>query len=1060
MRKVLSRLLPGLIFFLLLLPDASAQPTLSFDLKKPKKYEDRQLGSERTAEKKFNFPRRVYQNTVTHYNWHFNADNRLNQVLERAKAFHEDDFSQLLPFYNYSLEITQRDSMELDSVIYKANAGILIHDLRNAWIDNLYMLLGKAYFFRNELDSAYLTFQYINYTYAPKEKDGYDRPIGSNATEGGSAFSISTKENNSVLKKAVSSPPSRNESFIWQIKTFLEKDELIDAAVLIQTLRKDPEFPSRLHTDLHEVEAYYYYKRQNYDSAAHYLTLALDNAGDRYELSRWEYLIGQMYELSGKPGLAGEFFDRAIGHSLDPVLEVYARLNSIRQNKQDEAAIQRNIEELAKMGRRDRYSRYRDIIYITAAQMELERNNLDGARFFLMKAAAASNGEASNNLRSRAYLQLGDLSFYQKKYLDAKSFYDSVSTDDPAIADPVAFQSRLATLTTIAVNTYVIRRQDSLVHLAAMPEAEREVILRKHLRQLRKAQGLQEEEVASAKRNPAIRQEQNTAPVDLFNNNAKGEWYFHNPELKSKGFSAFVAKWGTRPNVDNWRRMSVVNQAAPDLQQTQGDVQTVSGLPVGPINYESLLAQLPTTPEQMAVINDSIENAMADIGKALFNGLEDFDQVIQTLDSFPDVYPQSERLPEVLYFLYVSHHKLGHASRAKQLLEIMQNRFAGNPMERQMTVSVLGKNAIDDKKEMTRKYEQIYNLFIEGNFEEALRQKKLADEIYGQNYWTPQLLYIQSIYHIRQRQDQEAKNLLASMIELFPESPMMPKAQNLLDVLNRRREIEEYLTKLQIQRPAEDTLQLITQQVIEKPQPQDPLGDTSQRQPVTVQTSPPVPLNNPAPVNTQLPVRVPEATTPANPPVVAQKTPQQPQPPVLRYDSSKIQPGVQQPPVSKRDTVASAAPVKTQPQQQQNPITVRLDTAMGNKTVEIPRTYSHNPTLPHYVIMVTDKVDPVYITESRNAFNRYNQPRYPGLTTANQLFITNTNMLVISGFPGAAEAQQYAAEVKKVARTQIIPWLPVAKYYFITISSSNYELLMQAKTLAEYRQFEAQFFKE
>ena len=353
-------------------PELSAQPSLSFDLKKPKKFENKKLGSEKTAEKKFTLPRRFVQNTVTHYNWHYNANNRLNEVVARAKDAHIDDFSNLLSFYNYDLDYTATDSSELDSVLYRSNAGILVHDLRNSWIDNLYMLMGRAYFYKKEFDSAYLTFQYINYAFSPKEKDGYDKPIGSNSTEGATAFSISTKENTSIPTKIFTTPPSRNESFIWQIRTYIAKDELAEAAGLIETLKEDPQFPERLALDLHEVQAWWFYKKGLYDSAAVYLEKALNNAEDKQEEARWEYLVAQLYERSHNPELAQEFYERSIRHTLDPVLEVYARLNAIRQNKSDSNAIQQSINELLKMARKDRYTNYRDVIYYTAAQVELE----------------------------------------------------------------------------------------------------------------------------------------------------------------------------------------------------------------------------------------------------------------------------------------------------------------------------------------------------------------------------------------------------------------------------------------------------------------------------------------------------------------------------------------------------------------------------------------------------------------------------------------------------------------------------------------------------------------
>ncbi|MDE3250542.1 MAG: hypothetical protein KGO82_17905, partial [Bacteroidota bacterium] len=299
---------------------------LSFDLPKPKKFENRQLRSEKTGEKKFTIPRRFIQNTTTHYNFFFNANEKLEQVIDRAKYSHKDDFTRLLSFYNYSFDQTAQAKTELDSVIYKSTAGILLHDLRSNWVDNMYLLMGRAYFLKKDFDSAFLTFQYLNYAFSPKEKDGYDKVIGSNsnADEGGSAFSISTNEKTNIVKKVLSRRPSRNESLVWLVKTYIASDQLPEAASLIQTLKYDPLFPNRLQGDLNESQAWYFYQQQNWDSAAFYLEKALPNAAGKQEMARWEYLIAQLYEASGKPDLAQTFYDRVVKHTINPVMEVYA----------------------------------------------------------------------------------------------------------------------------------------------------------------------------------------------------------------------------------------------------------------------------------------------------------------------------------------------------------------------------------------------------------------------------------------------------------------------------------------------------------------------------------------------------------------------------------------------------------------------------------------------------------------------------------------------------------------------------------------------------------------
>jgi hypothetical protein len=102
----------------------------------------------------------------------------------------------------------------------------------------------------------------------PRDADGYPIPIGSNQEEGGNAFKVSTNEKRSIIKKAFSEPPSRNESFIWLIRTYFQEDKLTKGAVLIEILKQDPNFPDRLKPSLHEMQALWFYKIKQWDSAA------------------------------------------------------------------------------------------------------------------------------------------------------------------------------------------------------------------------------------------------------------------------------------------------------------------------------------------------------------------------------------------------------------------------------------------------------------------------------------------------------------------------------------------------------------------------------------------------------------------------------------------------------------------------------------------------------------------------------------------------------------------------------------------------------------------------
>ena len=800
----------------------SAHAQLGFDLKvdKPSPYEERVLKAEKTKDKKLRGPRRFFQNLTTHYNYFFNANVKLNEVIDNAKLAFQDDYSTLLPFYNYSLDVTAQNSTELDSVIYKAQTGIVMHDLRNDWMDNMYMLWGAAWFFEKKFDSAALMFQFINYAFAEKEKDGYYKYIGSRL-DGNNALTISTKEDRNFPKN-LTPAPSRNNAFIWQIRTQIELGNYAMAGSLIATLKNDPLFPKRLYEDLEEVTAYWFYKQQVWDSSATHLLNALGQAKTKQERARWEYLAAQMFELSNKIDLAQELYAKAIKHTTDPIMDIYARLNLVRINKEGgENYVQKNIEQLLKMARRDKYSDYRDVIYYMAAQMEMGRGNFEAARILLVKASKNNNGNLAS--KNKAYLQIADLSFDQKKYMQAASFYDSVQTADLSETDLARVDTRKDALTKIVTNALVIARQDSLQRIAGMAEEERNAYLEKLLRHLLKQQGLDDKVITSGSSFPSP----TNSASDPFASNTKGEWYFYNNTLKAQGEQKFRQVWGNRPNVDNWRRFSEVtqqmnNRVVSNLNKDSGDEKVENGdAETGP-SINALLENIPLTEEQMRKSNDSIRNALFNLGMVFLNEVEDYPSAIENFEALRLRFPNDGNMVEVLFHLFYAYGKTGNQAKASEMRNLLLSQY---PSSRFASIITTGKDPVAStsaKEKATEVYEKIYDLFIEGRFADALAAKKHADSVYSTAYWNPQLLYIEAVYHVKQRDDSAAKEVLQTLIAQDPNTPMAAKAQIMIDVLNRREQIEAELASLQIVRPVEDTPK-VQPPVVTPPQTRDSL---------------------------------------------------------------------------------------------------------------------------------------------------------------------------------------------------------------------------------------------
>ncbi|MDB5250732.1 MAG: tetratricopeptide repeat protein [Segetibacter sp.] len=979
-----------ILFFLLGYSAVHAQPGAEIEVKKPAKYENRRLASEKTGEKKFTIPRKLYQNTVTHYNYYFNANNRLNEVVSQAKTVFRDDYSQLLPFYNYTLEVTAQNKVELDSIIYKCTAGILLHDLRNSWIDNMYLILAKAYFFRNDLDSAGLTLQYLNFSYAPKEEGGYDIPIGSNSSNEKGEFSIATKEKNSIWTKLTSRPPSRNESFIWQIRNHIEKNELPEAAGVIEILRNDPNFPKRLHTDLHEVLAYWFYKQQAYDSAANYLSKSLNEATNIQEKARWEYLIAQMYQLANKNENAVEFYNRSIAHTTDPVMDVYARLNSIRIKRTDKKDyLQENIDALLKMARRDKYEAYRDIIYYAAANIELERNNFTNAQDDLLKSVKYTTNNPAQ--RSQSFLLLADLNYNRKSFVEASNFYDSLDVNvlgRQEDKDRVTF--RKPPLKIVAENSLTIIVQDSLQALAKLPAEQRDAIIKKQEKLFRKAQGLKEEDQQGSV-NTAVKQ-----VPDLFADNSgskSNEFYFYNASLKARGFSEFKARWGERPNTDNWRRKSALDKQA----QSIADVDDVSATPTGsteqkPLDnsYEGLQANIPLTGEKLDASNKSIMDALFTLGQTFSGKLEEYPSAIQAYEELLRRFPNSQYKSEALFNLVYGYQKTGDKAKSDQLKNMLLTDTANNRWTNLIKNPNIGKNDVKATG-ATKQYENIYNLFIEGNFEKAKSEKRVADSLYGNSFWTPQLLFIESIYYIKQKEDSTAIKVLTDLSTLHAGNPMAERAKTMIDVLRRRKDIEEYLTRLNITR--------------NQTKPTEGFQRTAA--PITKPVDKPV---NPTDLTVS---NAPDSTvvTKTPGPVAADST-------IVANDPDTV-----------ADTTVITAPV-------------------------VVNNFSFVASDSQYVVILLDKVDPVYASEARNAFNRFNKEKYYN----QQIDITSLQLderfnLVMEGpFTNAATALDYIENVRPVAKSRILPWLSIDRYSFIVISNANLNVLKTNKDMEAYKQ--------
>jgi outer membrane protein assembly factor BamD (BamD/ComL family) len=455
----------------------------------------------------------------------------------------------------------------------------------------------------------------------------------------------------------------------------------------------------------------------------------------------------------------------------------------------------------------------------------LKNNNIKNAKDLLKKSLLANAEPKNTKQLALDKMLMGDIAYNIDSFSVAAQSYQNISENS---LDQTEMRDRLTLrkkpLSDINDKLKIIHVEDSLQNIAKMPDADRKALLKKIVRQIRKKFGLAEEQEFD---NSNSMGRSDSTPADLFANNmVKGDWYFNNQSIKSMGYNAFKQKFGTRQNIDNWQRQSAATavtkpKAFNNLPNNDSLTKNLHIKKIDSLNITTadLEDGLPLTKDKMQQSDDKIAGALLANGKTFQNSLENYPAAIASYNELLRRFPAHKTVPEALANLYTCYMLLHQNDKADSV------RLALKALGKEKLLSIATEAAAtSNQSPVGKEYERIYDLFIEGKFAEARAAKAKADSLFGTTYWTPQLLYIEAIDFVSNRQDSIAIARLNYLISKFSTSPIKPKAQNMIDILKNRKSIEDYLTKLQITRKGdtEETVHENIAVVEKKQQPQAP----------------------------------------------------------------------------------------------------------------------------------------------------------------------------------------------------------------------------------------------
>ncbi|MBS1643803.1 MAG: hypothetical protein JST36_02085 [Bacteroidetes bacterium] len=737
--------------------------------------------NEKMLKKKWTPIRRGFQNTYTHYNYYFNANKKMEEAELNMQRSAKDNWEETIPLFDFDpLKDSTRFASDMDSVIQKTSLGIQIHDPRTKWSDDLYLLLGKAYFYKGDQENAENAFKYIvsinekakaEAIKKAKRKGTYKREVPSLATPQQTGL-------NAVLKR----DPATNDGLLWLIRTNTTYGDLEGAESLLDLLHADTKFPEKLKGRLALEHAYLDLKKENWGDARKQLSIV--SAAEELPVDlrrRAAYLNGQLLQEDKQYKAAADQF--AIVSDLHPKIDLdfYARRNRAYALMQSGGVQADAVASLKSMLNDGKFRTYYEQVYYVLGRLSANSGDTRGAIAYLTEGIQAP--KSTKKQKAISFAALGDIYFKQSNYSQAKLAYDSAAhlaqyaTDDSSVQQAA---SRAALVSKVADPSQVIRVQDSLLELAAMPEKEQKLIVKRFIRAYEK----QLADSAFLAANAANGTSVGSGGVNS-NDPSAQSWYFNTPSMVQQGKAEFKRIWGDRPNVDNWRRAAAIARSGAigvAGGSTVGDELESSSEINGVPTEETLLGYIPKTDEAKATATNRLQRAYLDLSTAYAKQFHDYKRATAALDTLEQRWPTNSYAAEATYLRYFIALKENRLQDAQAYSTKIRNNYAGTEYgelvgaantETQTIASATVK--VDDY------YSTTYQLLQNRQYGEVLgrvrssRRQFPTDEKYPGRF-----KMLEAVAYIGSAQYKEADTLLRKFIKESPKDTLIPWAQEIL----------------------------------------------------------------------------------------------------------------------------------------------------------------------------------------------------------------------------------------------------------------------------------------
>lgn len=714
---------------------------------------------------------RVYHNLTSHYNIYFNGEQSFFKGIEKIENSFQNNYSQILSVFNYvDADLASQVKPQMDRAIRKATKVITLHSIKvkpeidkenlsnkekefleqpeyNIWVDDSYLLMGKAQFYKHDFKAAQYTFKHII-------KEALDEDI-------------------------------RIQGNIWLARTFCETDNFNEALKVLTVLAANDTIPDKFIGDVSNTYGDFYLKQRNFEMTVPHLTKALEYASDKKKKTRYSFILAQIQQELGNFENASELYKKVIKMNPPYEMAFNAKINLAGAYDVSMGNSSEIVKELMKMLKDDKNIDYHDQIYYALGSVSMKEEKI-GEAIELYKQSVA--GSISNtNQKGLSYLSLADIYFERKDYKFSQAYYDSaVTTLNKSYPGYKSIAVKTGNLTRLVDNILIVEREDSLQMVAQMSESEQKLLINNIIQKVKEEERSQREAGTTDQYNLGQFYEDQRRFENTLDRS--GKWYFYNPEALAFGRTEFRKKWGDRKLGDSWRRKNknVISFDLEAISQEGSDSITTGKIGIDDKkSVDFYMKDIPSNDSLMMLSHARIAEALYKVGRIYQTDMDNLVKATEAYEELNSRYPEGDDYLSSLYHLYELYLQQSHYEKSNYYKNLIIDKYPDSEYAQFLSDPDFYKKLKEKKDVIKRFYENTYILYKEGKYNSVLDNcdKVLIDE--KDHELAPKFALLRAMAIGNIADEAAFKKALVELNKTYPQSEEKNRADELIAYLNK-----------------------------------------------------------------------------------------------------------------------------------------------------------------------------------------------------------------------------------------------------------------------------------